>query len=50
MKWYWHVPLVNIFFIHEYAEWALDNNKSNEFVLAITTDTLIGILAIIVLI
>jgi hypothetical protein len=50
MKWYWHVPLVNIFFIEEYANWAMENKQQTEFINSMVADLLIVILTIIVLI
>lgn len=41
MKWYWHIPLVNMFFIEEFSEWALENKKVDEFSAILTAHAVI---------
>lgn len=45
MKWYWHIPIVNLFFLEEFSEWALNNKKVDEFS-AILTAHAVGVAAI----
>lgn len=48
MKWYWHIPLVSLFFVEEFSEWALENKKVDEFSTILTAHSAI-IAAIIIL-